>query len=183
MGLSDIAKAPVSHGVEPHDLETGRAFRLSLLARPLRPSPPLPRERFSPRADTCPSLATSEGPLSAQIEASKPAVCYVRNTPARRGLARPGWGAPIRRVKTGVVQTTRARATGAALKSEQTFRERSFADALARLHGRHGHDLNHRGGVSGDQVDPAVGHGGGFMTTKPGEVARVSAPGFDLLPV
>jgi hypothetical protein len=27
MGFSDIAKAPVSHGVEPHDLETG--LRLS----------------------------------------------------------------------------------------------------------------------------------------------------------
>src|SRR5271166_4638382 len=27
MGLSDIAKAPVSHGVEPHDLETGPALR------------------------------------------------------------------------------------------------------------------------------------------------------------
>ena len=54
MGLSDIAKTPVSHGVEPHDLETGRA-----LALPFSPSrasaarsPPLPRERFSSRADS-----------------------------------------------------------------------------------------------------------------------------------
>jgi hypothetical protein len=30
MGLSDIAKAPVSHGVEPHDLETGLSLRFRL---------------------------------------------------------------------------------------------------------------------------------------------------------
>jgi hypothetical protein len=29
MGFSDIAKTPVSHGVEPHDLETGLGFRFS----------------------------------------------------------------------------------------------------------------------------------------------------------
>jgi len=28
MGLSDIAKAPVSHGVDPHDLETGPGPRV-----------------------------------------------------------------------------------------------------------------------------------------------------------
>src|SRR5271166_6830512 len=28
MGFSDIAKAPVSHGVEPHDLETGPGLRV-----------------------------------------------------------------------------------------------------------------------------------------------------------
>jgi hypothetical protein len=32
LGLSIIAKAPVSHGVEPHDLETGHAHRLSYSA-------------------------------------------------------------------------------------------------------------------------------------------------------
>src|SRR6516164_793087 len=36
MGLADIAKAPVSHGVEPHDLETG--LRLSRSSSFFRPS-------------------------------------------------------------------------------------------------------------------------------------------------
>ena len=52
MGLSDIAKAPVSHGVEPHDLETGPDLRVP--RQPMARSPRsslLPRERFSPRAD------------------------------------------------------------------------------------------------------------------------------------
>src|SRR6516162_4757937 len=50
MGLSGIAKAPVSHGVEPHDLETGGLALASALAFRLYRSslsPPLPRERFS----------------------------------------------------------------------------------------------------------------------------------------
>src|SRR5271166_2344857 len=47
MGLSDIAKAPVSHGVEPHDLETGPDLRVPRQpTAPHRTSPPLPRERF-----------------------------------------------------------------------------------------------------------------------------------------
>src|SRR6516162_11894328 len=53
MGLSDIAKAPVSHGVEPHDLETGPDLRVP--RQPMARSPRsslLPRERFSPRADS-----------------------------------------------------------------------------------------------------------------------------------
>src|ERR1700722_1751244 len=53
MGLSVIAKAPVSHGVEPHDLETGPDLRVPLqpmACSPGRSPPPLPRERFSPRA-------------------------------------------------------------------------------------------------------------------------------------
>src|SRR5271157_2549476 len=61
MGLSDIAKAPVSHGVEPHDLETGHGPRVVLqpsLAFPRR-SPPLPRERFSPRAGSAPTGVAS----------------------------------------------------------------------------------------------------------------------------
>src|SRR6516225_2643918 len=56
MGLSDIAKAPVSHGVEPHDLETGPDLRVP--RQPMARSPRsslLPRERFSPRADSGPS--------------------------------------------------------------------------------------------------------------------------------
>src|SRR5208337_4256813 len=54
MGLSDIAKAPVSHGVEPHDLETGSGLRLRLqpMARSPSRSPLLPRERFSPWAES-----------------------------------------------------------------------------------------------------------------------------------
>jgi hypothetical protein len=32
LGLSIIAKAPVSHGVEPHEFETGHARRLSYSA-------------------------------------------------------------------------------------------------------------------------------------------------------
>jgi hypothetical protein len=32
MGLSDIAKTPVSHGVEPHDLETGSSTVKDLVA-------------------------------------------------------------------------------------------------------------------------------------------------------
>src|SRR6516225_8399292 len=55
MGLSGIAKAPVSHGVEPHDLETGGLALASALAfRPYRSSlsPPLPRERFSARVES-----------------------------------------------------------------------------------------------------------------------------------
>src|SRR5580704_5353040 len=48
MGLSDIAKAPVSHGVEPHDLETGPRLRVppQSFSPSSRPSPTLPRERF-----------------------------------------------------------------------------------------------------------------------------------------
>jgi hypothetical protein len=38
MGLSDIAKAPVSHRVEPHDLETGS--RLHSRRQPFRTPPP-----------------------------------------------------------------------------------------------------------------------------------------------
>src|SRR5271166_3701140 len=34
MGLSDIAKAPVSHGVEPHDLETGPSLPVVLSRTP-----------------------------------------------------------------------------------------------------------------------------------------------------
>src|ERR1700733_9561099 len=54
MGLSDIAKAPVSHGVEPHDLETGSSLRSRRhpFRTSCRPSPRLPRERFSPYVDT-----------------------------------------------------------------------------------------------------------------------------------
>src|SRR6516162_6243202 len=55
MGLSGIAKAPVSHGVEPHDLETGGLALASALAFRLYRSslsPPLPRERFSARAES-----------------------------------------------------------------------------------------------------------------------------------
>ena len=48
MGLSDMAKAPVSYGVEPHDLETGS--RLHSRRQPFRtsrrPLPRLPRERL-----------------------------------------------------------------------------------------------------------------------------------------
>src|SRR6516164_10085925 len=54
MGLSGIAKAPVSHGVEPHDLETGGLALASALAFRLYRSslsPPLPRERFSARVE------------------------------------------------------------------------------------------------------------------------------------
>src|SRR5580700_9370291 len=54
MGLSSIEKTPVSHGVEPHDLETGsslRSRRHPFRTSP-RPSPRLPRERFSPYVDT-----------------------------------------------------------------------------------------------------------------------------------
>ena len=40
---SDIAKAHVSHGVEPHDLETGRAFVFSLTSRA---RPPLARRPY-----------------------------------------------------------------------------------------------------------------------------------------
>ena len=61
MGLSDIAKAPVSHGVEPHDLETGpRTSRPSQRFRsPSRRSPPLQRERFSSWAESGPKGTTS----------------------------------------------------------------------------------------------------------------------------
>src|SRR5260370_27214420 len=54
MGLSDIAKTPVSHGVEPHDFETGPGLRVPLSAHrpPAAHSPLLPRERFSPNVDT-----------------------------------------------------------------------------------------------------------------------------------
>src|SRR6516164_810618 len=58
MGLSGIAKAPVSHGVEPHDLETGGLALASALAFRLYRSslsPPLPRERFSARAESGPT--------------------------------------------------------------------------------------------------------------------------------
>src|SRR6516162_9926192 len=58
MGLSGIAKAPVSHGVEPHDLETGGLALASALAFRLYRSslsPPLPRERFSARAESRPT--------------------------------------------------------------------------------------------------------------------------------
>src|SRR5882757_7246804 len=50
MGLSDIAKTPVSHGVEPHDFETGPGLRVPLSAHrpPAAHSPLLPLERFSP---------------------------------------------------------------------------------------------------------------------------------------
>src|SRR5271167_3179140 len=43
MGCSDIAKAPVSHGVEPHDLETGSGLRLGP-AFPVRAARHLYRE-------------------------------------------------------------------------------------------------------------------------------------------
>src|SRR6516225_5332586 len=59
MGLSGIAKAPVSHGVEPHDLETGGLALASALAFRLYRSslsPPLPRERFSARVESRPIL-------------------------------------------------------------------------------------------------------------------------------
>jgi hypothetical protein len=48
MGLSDIAKAPLSHGVEPHDLETSSSLRSRRqpFRTSCRPSPRLPRERF-----------------------------------------------------------------------------------------------------------------------------------------
>jgi hypothetical protein len=48
MDLLDIAKAPVSRGVEPHDLETGSDLRVppQPMARSRRRSPLLPRERF-----------------------------------------------------------------------------------------------------------------------------------------
>ncbi len=48
LGLSGIAKAPVWHGVEPRDLETGPSLRLppQSFTPSDRPSPPLPRERF-----------------------------------------------------------------------------------------------------------------------------------------
>src|SRR5580704_15993054 len=45
MGLPDIAKAPVSHGVEPHDLETGLSLRFRL-----QPSEPPAGPRRSYRA-------------------------------------------------------------------------------------------------------------------------------------
>jgi hypothetical protein len=50
LGLSSIAKTPVSHGVEPHDLETGSGHLVALLPSESRRrrSPLLPRERFSP---------------------------------------------------------------------------------------------------------------------------------------
>src|ERR1700753_3379139 len=43
MGLSVIAKAPVSHGVEPHDLETGQTF--AFLFSPWR-APPAARHPY-----------------------------------------------------------------------------------------------------------------------------------------
>src|SRR5208282_75161 len=43
MGLLGIAKAPVSHGVEPHDLETGPGLRVP--PRPFAP-PAVPSRRY-----------------------------------------------------------------------------------------------------------------------------------------
>src|ERR1700749_1633496 len=46
MGLSGITKAPVSHGVEPHDLETGlRLSRASSLLQTIQPSLAAPTAR------------------------------------------------------------------------------------------------------------------------------------------
>jgi Amidohydrolase len=46
MGLADIAKAPVSHGVEPHDLETGlRLSRSSSLLQTIQPPLATPTAR------------------------------------------------------------------------------------------------------------------------------------------
>src|SRR5271165_2510878 len=60
MGLSDIAKAPVSHRVEPHDFETGPGPRVVLQISPSssRTRPPLPRERFSPWVNSGRPVAT-----------------------------------------------------------------------------------------------------------------------------
>src|SRR5208337_122875 len=62
MGFSSIANAPVSHGVEPHDLETDPGLRLRLqpMARSPGRSPLLPRERFSPWAESGQSIRSGE---------------------------------------------------------------------------------------------------------------------------
>src|SRR5271166_6579849 len=77
MGLSDIAKAPVSHGVEPHDLETGLRLRFRLQpSEPSAGSPRLPRERFRSRVDLTRWPAVGERPLfalSRQLESTQPA--------------------------------------------------------------------------------------------------------------
>src|SRR5208283_4147528 len=63
MGLSDIAKAPVSHGVEPHDLETGLELRVrSYLSR----ASPVPRRPY--RASGL-VLGSESGVWSWQIKA------------------------------------------------------------------------------------------------------------------
>src|SRR5208337_5165181 len=80
MGFSDIAKAPVSHGVEPHDLETG------------------PGLRVGPRLSS--SRATSRRPYRASglVQGSIPAVWWPTQpgakcqTPStRQGLRRESW--------------------------------------------------------------------------------------------
>src|SRR5271166_3383547 len=68
MGLSDIAKAPVSHGVEPHDLETGLSLRFRL--QPSEP-PAGPRRGYRASGFVLGSnspvrQAVREGPLFAQ---------------------------------------------------------------------------------------------------------------------
>src|SRR5258708_18853374 len=69
MGLSDIAKTPVSHGVEPHDFETGPGLRVPLSAHrpPAAHSPLLPRERFSPHVDSGHGGSFVPCPLSALL--------------------------------------------------------------------------------------------------------------------
>src|SRR5271166_2608730 len=81
MGLSDIAKAPVSHGVEPHDLETGSSLRSrrQSFGTSRRPSPRLPRERFRSRGDSGPPAQT----LSAASRVKPPAKSEARTSKTR----------------------------------------------------------------------------------------------------
>src|SRR5271156_2009343 len=83
MGLSSIAKAPVSHGVEPHDLETGPGLRLQ------PSSPRLPRERFSPWVDSGRLVAD---PAGYQVSDSIPlgTVLHVLRTRSNTANSHPG---------------------------------------------------------------------------------------------
>src|SRR5258708_38048642 len=88
MGLSDIAKTPVSHGVEPHDFETGPGLRVPLSAHrpPAAHSPLLPRERFSPHVDTGLSRgADCRSPQSATLPMPDRASLLSPETPAITG--------------------------------------------------------------------------------------------------
>jgi hypothetical protein len=73
MGLSDIAKAPVSDGVEPHDLETGSSLRSRRhpFRTSCRPSPRLPRERFSPYVNSSHPVSANSGHSATVLQAVK----------------------------------------------------------------------------------------------------------------
>jgi hypothetical protein len=106
--LSDIAKAPVSHGVEPHDLATGPGLRV-----PLSAHRPPPRTRRPYRASGLVLTSTPDGygasrlrrlqPVRMGKERCSPTACQtaqISRNGARRDTPMSTWLSPRRPIRS-----------------------------------------------------------------------------------